>query len=397
MYCIECGESIKTGDKFCGNCGEEANHNLEGNYQNEEDIINKIINEQKERRESVYSKIRINDERIQQESGKGEEVACNSENESNIEEIHVDKKNNSGKSFKRIVFGIVMALIFIIVMGIEVGFFRNPVETKAIKEMVMDSGIKLGDLIEAGVSSPTYELYDPAEDGNTYVTIKGDILYHDIPVEVAIQYKKVSEDEDGSRYEFHTVTYNDIPRNQLQAMVFFEYLHQEYEKKHSNIQGNISQQNTVEVTQSSTNTINYTNSRFGYSVDVPKIWGEVQESHSGDGAVLYNMQDILDVRVYASYMMEETFDQYIDEYVWFEYFSMELLDIYIPGASHAVYHYSVGEASTVEEIIAEKDGVVYTFRIKNFYFDDMTNSITDAERERINQEALRAMESLEIF
>lgn len=109
-------------------------------------------------------------------------------------------------------------------------------EIKAIREMTTDDGIMLGDLFEAGLSSPTYELYDPAEDGNTYVTIKGNVNYNGQDIVVAIQYKQVKDDY----YEFYTITYNDIPQNMLQANAFYEYLYEQYENSKQEIDTNTS-------------------------------------------------------------------------------------------------------------------------------------------------------------
>lgn len=100
-------------------------------------------------------------------------------------------------------------------------------EVQSIRNMTTNEGIKLGDLFDAGMGSPSYELYNPAEDGNTYVTIKGNMIYKKAPVVVAIQYKKISETE----YEFYTLTTNDIPVDEIEQSQFFDYFKSEYEKK----------------------------------------------------------------------------------------------------------------------------------------------------------------------
>lgn len=107
---------------------------------------------------------------------------------------------------------------------------QESAEVKAIKNMTMDgSNYKMGDLIDASLGSPTYELYDPAEDGNKYVTIQGKITYADVPVVATLQYKSVGED----RYEFHTLTFNEVPQNMLVTAQFFEFLESNYEEKQS--------------------------------------------------------------------------------------------------------------------------------------------------------------------
>lgn len=100
-------------------------------------------------------------------------------------------------------------------------------EVELIKSMEMDNGILLGDLFDSGLSSTTYELYDPADDGNTYVTIKGNATYNNQGIIITVQYKKMENDN----YEFHTMAYNDIVQNEFEAISFFEYLYDQYEIK----------------------------------------------------------------------------------------------------------------------------------------------------------------------
>lgn len=102
----------------------------------------------------------------------------------------------------------------------------NSPEVQSIRNMTTNEGLKLGDLFDAGMGSPSYELYDPAEDGNTYVTVKGNMTYKKVPVVVAIQYKKINKTE----YEFYTLTTNDIPVDEIEASQFFEFFKTEYEK-----------------------------------------------------------------------------------------------------------------------------------------------------------------------
>ncbi len=80
------------------------------------------------------------------------------------------------KEVKRI--GMILILILISLVGCSqtdqqemmsaVSDALDSPEVAAIKVMTMDDGVLLGDLFEAGLSSLTYELNDPAEDGNTY-------------------------------------------------------------------------------------------------------------------------------------------------------------------------------------------------------------------------------------
>ena len=103
----------------------------------------------------------------------------------------------------------------------------NSQEVIAIKNMMYDGRIKLGDLLESGLSSCSYELYDPAEDGNTYVTVSGNVEYNGVPIVATLQYKKISEEN----YEFYTLVYNDIPQNKLEVVNFYNYLLTSYDEQ----------------------------------------------------------------------------------------------------------------------------------------------------------------------
>lgn len=108
-------------------------------------------------------------------------------------------------------------------------------------------------------------------------------------------------------------------------------------------------------------TMKYTNARFSFSVDYPQHWGEITESQNGDGAVLFQ-NDMIDVRAYASYSLlalDLSFDDYINEY----YYGWERNNAVVSGADKATkltYH---GEDSYQTALLAEKDGVVYTFAV----------------------------------
>ena len=129
---------------------------------------------------------------------------------------------------------LILLLLIFILIGCEAteqqevkSTLLNTVESsivKQIKSLTTSEGVMLGELIEAGMGSCTNELYDPAEDGNTYVTISGNITYDGIPVVAKLQYKQISETE----FEFYTLVYNDLPCTQLETAAFFEYLYESY-------------------------------------------------------------------------------------------------------------------------------------------------------------------------
>ncbi|TCT14560.1 hypothetical protein EDC18_10541 [Natranaerovirga pectinivora] len=97
----------------------------------------------------------------------------------------------------------------------------NSQEVKEIKSLVdEESGYTLGKLIDSSLSSPTYELYDPAKDGKKYVTISGVLNFKGVDVVATLQYKSIGEGE----YEFYTLVYNDIPANNLETVEFFRFL-----------------------------------------------------------------------------------------------------------------------------------------------------------------------------
>jgi hypothetical protein len=101
-------------------------------------------------------------------------------------------------------------------------------EVVAVRGSHMDDGVILGDLIDAGLSDTVWKIYDPAEDGNKYVTISGNVLYKDKLVVVKIQYQMF----DDEKIEFTAMSYNDVPQNKLNTESMFSYLKSEYEDKH---------------------------------------------------------------------------------------------------------------------------------------------------------------------
>ncbi len=109
------------------------------------------------------------------------------------------------------------------------------------------------------------------------------------------------------------------------------------------------------------NTMKYTNARFGFSVDYPQHWGEITESQNGDGAVLFQ-NDMMDVRAHADYSLlalNLSFDDYINEY----YYGWERNNAVVLGADKAVKLIYHGEDSYQTALLAERDGVVYTFAV----------------------------------
>jgi len=101
-------------------------------------------------------------------------------------------------------------------------------EVIAVRKSPMDDGVILGDLLDSGLTDTVWEIYDPAENGNKYVTISGNVLYHETLVVVKIQYRIY----DDGKIEFTAMTYNDVPQNALNTTAMFSYLKGEYEAKH---------------------------------------------------------------------------------------------------------------------------------------------------------------------
>ncbi|MBU3189975.1 hypothetical protein K9O30_12835 [Clostridium bowmanii] len=100
-------------------------------------------------------------------------------------------------------------------------------EVIAVRKSKMEDGVILGNLIDAGISDTVWKIYDPAEDGNKYVTITGNVLYHDTPVVVKIQYRMY----DDGKIVFKAMEYNDVPQNDIITAAMFNYLNDEYDAK----------------------------------------------------------------------------------------------------------------------------------------------------------------------
>ncbi|MFC4803610.1 YARHG domain-containing protein [Filifactor villosus] len=92
-------------------------------------------------------------------------------------------------------------------------------EVKTIRKMKPDnSEYTLGELVENFMDSPTYELYNPAQDGNTYLTIKGNVQYGEQTVTATLKYRKINKKE----YKYHVLSLNDVPQEPAVAEDLFE-------------------------------------------------------------------------------------------------------------------------------------------------------------------------------
>ena len=95
-----------------------------------------------------------------------------------------------------------------------------------IKDFTFDgSDYSLGQLVDAAIGSPTYESYQSKEDGRTYIKITGNMVYDGVSVVSVLKYVWLGMSSDGSAsYEFHSLTFNDVPQNELAIDQFFEFL-----------------------------------------------------------------------------------------------------------------------------------------------------------------------------
>ncbi|WP_314881984.1 YARHG domain-containing protein [Filifactor alocis] len=95
------------------------------------------------------------------------------------------------------------------------------------------SDYTLGQLIDAGIGSPTYESYQSKEDGRTYVKITGNMVYDGVSVVAVLKYVWLGMSSDGSlSYDFHSLTFNDVPQNDLAIDQFFAFLEECAVKKY---------------------------------------------------------------------------------------------------------------------------------------------------------------------
>lgn len=103
-----------------------------------------------------------------------------------------------------------------------------------IKDFTFDgSDYSLGQLVDAAIGSPTYESYQSKEDGRTYIKITGNMVYDGVPVVSVLKYVWLGMSSDGSAsYEFHSLTFNDVPQNDLAIDQFFAFLEECAVKKY---------------------------------------------------------------------------------------------------------------------------------------------------------------------
>ena len=103
-----------------------------------------------------------------------------------------------------------------------------------IKDFTFDgSDYSLGQLVDAAIGSPTYESYQSKEDGRTYIKITGNMVYDGVPVVSVLKYVWLEMSSDGSAsYDFHSLTFNDVPQNDLAIDQFFAFLEECAVKKY---------------------------------------------------------------------------------------------------------------------------------------------------------------------
>ena len=103
-----------------------------------------------------------------------------------------------------------------------------------IKDFTFDgSDYSLGQLVDAAIGSPTYESYQSKEDGRTYIKITGNMVYDGVPVVAVLKYVWLGMSSDGSpSYDFHSLTFNDVPQNDLAIDQFFAFLEECAVKKY---------------------------------------------------------------------------------------------------------------------------------------------------------------------
>lgn len=78
----------------------------------------------------------------------------------------------------------------------------------------------LGEAIEGFVGNPRWKSIE-AEDGFTYVNIRGEISFHDKPVTMTLQYKL-----DGNSFYFNALEFNDIPQNSFMYFALIEKIYE---------------------------------------------------------------------------------------------------------------------------------------------------------------------------
>jgi hypothetical protein len=209
-------------------------------------------------------------------------------------------------------------------------------EVKAVRNSTMDNGVILGDLIDSGISNTIWEIYDPAEDGNKYVTITGNVLYHDTPVVVKIQYRMY----DDGKIEFTAMTYNDVPQNTLNTAAMFNYLKEQYEAKlkpvtKAEATPNIKAESETakakaqaEIAKAEAETAKiksetvkatyekYANGRYGFSLDYPVFLTPGVEPDNGDGLKFTSNDGNSELVCYGGYNInEDTVSSLYNEYI----------------------------------------------------------------------------------
>lgn len=135
--------------------------------------------------------------------------------------------------------------------------------------------------------------------------------------------------------------------------------------------------------------ITYENAKFGYQIDYPKEWGEPTESDNGDGFVLLG-DSMYDIRVYGSYLMENSFEDYLKtNYDGWSFSETELV-----GAEEAYSLDYTDEESHKTAIVGYKNGTLYTLLTVRTYTDQKYDI---SKSEDIEDALVKIQDSFQIF
>lgn len=189
------------------------------------------------------------------------------------------------------------------------------------------------------------------------------IIAQSINKKITVAFNSINIMANGNKVNADNILYNGTTYVPLRAVS--EILGKKVSWNGNTNTASISDKGINNTDESISNVNHYTNVRFGFSVDYPKSWGVREESDNGDGKILYEDNGV-EVLAYGTNMLESNFQGYLANY--YEGWEIEK-QVAVSGATQAFKLNYYGEESYQTAVMAEKDGVVYVFRIISKFID----------------------------
>jgi hypothetical protein len=135
----------------------------------------------------------------------------------------------ANSKFIRLAWGFAFAMGMIInVAGVGNARSADPV-AQSVRNGKLEGyqGVTLGEALESFMSNVKWESLK-ADDGHTYVNVRGGITYYDKPVTAVVQYKMIGKT---GNFEFNAFEINEVPQSVLVYNALIEKAYEEVQQK----------------------------------------------------------------------------------------------------------------------------------------------------------------------